>query len=97
MLPCQSRQPANRGERGTQLVPNDKHRNAFLGISRIMSLQDLLSSNIVAASPGLHVAGYSLLYKLEGSVVFNTVVRREGGLPGEQETDLLVTLDYWFK
>ena len=55
-----------------------------------MSLQDLLSSNIVAASPGLHVVGDSLLYKLEGSVVFNTVVRRGGGLPqesnGEQGT-----------
>ena len=84
MLPCQCK-PANRGERGTQQVPDDKHRNTFLGISRIMSLQDLLSSNIVAASPGLHVVGDSLLYKLEGSVVFNTLVRRGGGLPpGEQ-------------
>ena len=42
-----------------------------------MSLQDLLSSNIVTAGPGLHVAGDSLLYKREGPVVFNTVVRRE--------------------
>ena len=42
-----------------------------------MSLQDLLSSNIVVAGPGLHVAGDSLLYKREGPVVFNTVVRRE--------------------
>ena len=31
-----------------------------------MSLQDLLSSNIVAAGPGLHVAGDNLLYKREG-------------------------------
>ena len=75
----------NIGERGTQLVPNDKHRNTFLGISRIMSLRDLLSSNIVAASPGLHVVGDCLLYKLEGSVVFNTVVRRRGGLPQENK------------
>ena len=84
MLPCQCK-PANRGERGTQQVPNDKHRNTFPGISRIMSLQDLLSSNIVAASPGLHVVGDSLLYKLEGSVVFNTLVRRGGGLPQESK------------
>ena len=53
-----------------------------------MSLQDLLSSTIVAPSP--QVVGDSLLYKLEGSVVFNTVVRRGGGLPqeinGEQGT-----------
>ena len=74
----------------TQQVPNDIHRYAFLGISRVMSLQDLLSSNIVAASPGLHVVGDSLLYKLEGSVVFNIVVRKGGGLTqesnGEQGT-----------
>ena len=75
----------NRGERGTQQVPNDKHRNMFLGISRIMSLQDLLGSDIVAASPGLHVVGDSLLYKLEDSVVFNTVVRKGGGLPQESK------------
>ena len=87
MLPCQCK-PANRGERGTQQVPNNKHRNSFLGMTRIMSLQDLFSSTIVAPSPG--VVGDSLLYKLEGSVVFNAVVRRGGGLPqesnGEQGT-----------
>ena len=60
-----------------KMIQSFTQKRFFLGISRIMSLQDLLSSNIVAAGQGLHVAVDSLLYKREGPVVFNSVVRRE--------------------
>ena len=36
------------------------------------------------------------MYKLEGLMVFNTVVRKGGVLQAEQETDFSVTLGYRF-
>ena len=50
-----------------KMIQSFTQKQVFRNIKE--SLQDLLSSNIVAAGPGLHVAGDSLLYKCEGPVV----------------------------
>ena len=56
-------------------------------------LQHLLSSSIVATSPGLHSAR-----GIEAGRLYDIqyCCQKRGGLEGEHETDLFVTLGYSF-